>query len=74
MAILEGQSTDTTLYDACSTSYANYVYNANICTADKMPVHPTNPSFVATTPIVSAETRPNTECCSQASATATVDP
>jgi hypothetical protein len=61
-AYLIGQSTDILNQDACATSYANYAYSAAVCTADLMPVHPSNSAFVATA-ITTGETRPDTECC-----------
>ena len=73
IAILTGLSSDTSLYDSCETFYDFYDYSTGTCLADKIPVHPDDNSFVATIPVVSADTRDNIECCAKATETTPAD-
>ena len=62
---MEELTTDVGNRHACATEYKNYAFSgAFVCTADLVPVHPTN-TQVDTTPfaITTGEHKTYTECC-----------
>ena len=61
-AYLEGVTSDVDNFDACSTAYENYAFSPTACTADLMPLHPTDPDYIVSA-ITTDEVRPSMECC-----------